>query len=136
MREISQVTKDLSVYRLQRAEEDLRSAQSNFEAGELRTAINRAYYSIFHSLRAVLALDEYDSKKHSGIISEFRLRYVKTGIFQDDISDMIGKAFKIRNKSDYDDMYIVSRDDTKEQIENAKQVIGRVQEYMKSEDIL
>ena len=36
-----------------------------------RSANNRAYYSIFHAIRSVLALDGFDSKKHSGVISEF-----------------------------------------------------------------
>ena len=103
---------------------------------DLRTAVNRAYYAIFHALRAVLALDEYDSEKHSGIISEFRLRYIKTEIFDKEISEMIGKAFKIRNKSDYQDMYIVSRNDTEIQIRNAKTIIDAVEQYLKNEKII
>ncbi|MBP5592268.1 HEPN domain-containing protein [bacterium] len=136
MREISQQAKDLSIYRLERAKEDRTAAENNLGLKDLRTAVNRAYYAIFHALRAVLALDEYDSKKHSGIISEFRLRYVKTGIFDEEISDMIGKAFQVRNKSDYEDMYIVSRNDTEIQIQNAKTIIDAVEKYLKNEKII
>jgi uncharacterized protein (UPF0332 family) len=136
MREISQQAKDLSIYRLERAKEDCTAAENNLGLKDLRTAVNRAYYAIFHALRAVLALDEYDSKKHSGIISEFRLRYVKTGIFDEEISDMIGKAFQVRNKSDYEDMYIVSRNDTEIQIRNAKTIIDAVEKYLKDEKII
>jgi uncharacterized protein (UPF0332 family) len=32
-------------------------------------------------MRAVQALDGFDSKKHSGVISAFRKDYIKTGIF-------------------------------------------------------
>ena len=136
MREISQQAKDLSIYRLERAKEDRTAAENNLGLKDLRTAVNRAYYAIFHALRAVLALDEYDSKKHSGIISEFRLRYVKTGIFDEEISDMIGKAFQVRNKSDYEDLYIVSRNDTEIQIQNAKTIIDAVEKYLKNEKII
>lgn len=45
--------------------------------GELKTANNRAYYSIFHAMRAILALDEVDFKKHSGVIAYFRENYIK-----------------------------------------------------------
>jgi len=39
-------------------------------AGEsYRSAANRAYYAIFHAMRAVLALDGVDMKHHSGIIA-------------------------------------------------------------------
>lgn len=33
-------------------------------------------------MRAILAFDEIDMKHHSGIISEFRKRYIKTDIFE------------------------------------------------------
>ena len=33
---------------------------------------------------------------------------------------MIGSAFTVRNASDYDDMFIASKNDTKEQIDNAE----------------
>jgi len=49
---------------------------------------------------------------------------------------MIGKAFKIRNKSDYQDMYIVSRNDTEIQIRNAKTIIDAVEKYLKNEKII
>ena len=136
MRELNQKARDLSLYRLQKAKEDLESSKKNYQGGDLRTAVNRAYYAIFHSLRAVLALDEYDSKKHSGVICEFRLRYVKTEIFDKDISSKIGQAFEIRNKSDYEDMYIISRDIAGEQINNAEAVVKSVDEYLRSEGVM
>ena len=83
-------------------------------------ANNRAYYSIFHSIRAVLAFDGYDSKKHSGIIAEFRKSYIKTGIFHDELSTIIGRASEIRNASDYDDMFIASKEEPQKQIDDAK----------------
>ena len=72
MREFKQESIDLSKYRLDRAREDLATATRNYNAGDYRAANNRAYYAIFHALRSVLALDCFGSKKHSGIISEFR----------------------------------------------------------------
>ena len=87
-------------------------------------------------MRAVLALDEYDSKKHSGIISEFRKRYIKTGIFNSEISDIIGDAFESRNFSDYDDMFIANKSQTEEQVKNARIVIDVVREYFIKEGII
>ena len=59
------------------------------------SAVNRAYYAIFHALRAVTALDGFDSGKHSGVIAYFNRNYVKNGIFNKRISkniDKIGRA--------------------------------------------
>ena len=136
MREVKEESCDLAIYRIERAEEDYNSAILLFENSDYRAANNRAYYSVFHSLRAVLSLDEYDSKKHAGIISEFRKRYVKTGIFSGEISDFIGDAFEIRNFSDYDDMFIARKSQTEEQIKNARKIIDAVKGYLIKEGII
>ena len=122
--------KDYAKYRLERAKEDLDAARFLFDNGSYRAANNRAYYAIFHSLRAVLAFDNFDSKKHSGVISEFRRRYIKEGVFPEKMSQMIGSAFVIRNASDYDDMFIVSKSETQEQIDNAEYVYTAIKRYV------
>lgn len=47
-----------------------------YEAGRYKNALNRAYYSIFHAMRAVNALDGFDISKHSGVIAHFNQNYV------------------------------------------------------------
>lgn len=121
---------ELSKYRYQKAIEDLETAVENYQENRLRAANNRAYYSIFHALRSVLALENFDSKKHSGIISEFRKRHVKNGDFSKEISDRIETASIVRNASDYDDIYVVSRKETLEQIESAIITTNAVREYL------
>ena len=101
-------------YRLERSKDDLSAAHLLFDNGNYRIANNRAYYAIFHAIRAVLVFDNYDSGKHSGIIAEFRRKYIKEGIFPAEISKMIGSAFTIRNSSDYDDMFVASIIETKD----------------------
>lgn len=54
---------------------------------------------------AVLAFDEIDLKHHSGIISEFRRRYIKTGISETRMSEIISVLFDVRTDSDYDDFF-------------------------------
>lgn len=130
MPEFSSLQKDYVKYRMERAREDLDAAHLLFDAGNYRIANNRAYYAIFHAMRAVLVFDNFDSSKHSGVIAEFRRRYIKEGIFPTEISKMIGSAFTIRNASDYDDMFITSKNDTKEQIDNAEYVYKAIEEYI------
>lgn len=98
----------------------MNSAIKNLQMNELKTANNRAYYSIFHAMRALLALDEVDFKKHSGVIAFFREHYIKTDIFSKECSDIISSSSLIRNKSDYDDFYVAVKSETIEQVENAK----------------
>lgn len=53
---------DLSMYRLEKARNDLESAKINFEKNLYSQSLNRSYYSFFHAVRALLAFDEFDSK--------------------------------------------------------------------------
>lgn len=122
--------KEYASYRLARAKEEYETAVILFDTGHFRAANNRAYYSIFHAMRAVLAFDGYDSKKHSGIIAVFRKDYIKTGVFDVALSDIIGMASEIRNASDYDDMFIADKAETEEQIQNAKVFLNEISRYV------
>ena len=48
---------------------------------------------------------------------------------------MIGSAFTIRNASDYDDMFIASKSETEEQINNAEYVYRILSEYISRQTI-
>jgi len=49
------------------------------------------------------------------------------GKFDIRISAIIQKAFKIRNKNDYDDFYVVSREEAKEQIKDAEYFLSVIE---------
>jgi uncharacterized protein (UPF0332 family) len=121
---------DLSKYRLEKAKEDLETSKIMLDSRKFSQSINRSYYAMFHALRALLALDKYDSKKHSGIISYFNQNYIKTQIFKNEYSTMLMTAFKIRNDSDYNDFFIATNDDANIQYENAKQFLDCIKEYI------
>ncbi len=121
---------DLAKYRLAQAKQCIISAEKLYEIEDYKGAANRSYYSVFHSIRSVLALEKVDFKKHSAVISYFRKTYIKTGIFDVRLSDIISEAFDIRSDSDYDDFYIVSKKDIEEQIENVKYFYNEIEKYL------
>lgn len=122
--------KVLSQYRLERAKEDLKAANINHENGMYKAALNRAYYAIFHAMRAVVVLDGFDSSKHSGIIAFFNQHYVKEGIFDREMSKMLAKSQLYRERSDYSDFFEPTADDSAEQIKNAELFVSRVEQYL------
>jgi uncharacterized protein (UPF0332 family) len=87
-------------------------------------------------MRSVLALDGIDNKKHSGIIAEFRKLYIKTGIFEDSLSEIISMLFKIRNDSDYDDFYLIDKVKVEEQIRNAEHFLSEIEKYLVSKSVI
>lgn len=120
----------LSRYRLDKASEMLTTAQRDMSAEDYASANNRAYYCIFHSMRAVLALDGEDYKKHSAVIARFTLNYLKTEIIPRDYGKLISNASLIRNRSDYEDFYICSIEDTRRLIEGAKDFFNIISDYL------
>ena len=55
-------------------------------------------------------------------------------MFPKEISRKISRAQEVRHASDYDDFYIVSIEDAKEQLETAKEVVTMVEQYLKTLD--
>lgn len=123
-------SKDLCCYRLDKARKCLESAKILAESEDYCSAANRAYYSIFHSVRSILALDEVDFSKHSGVMSYFQKNYVKQGIFGKEYSKILMEAFEIRTESDYDDYYVISKEEVNAQIQNAQFFLDGVSKYV------
>ena len=124
--------KILSAVRMEHAQECLVSAEQLLRSGDYKGAANRFYYAVFHAMRAVLAFDGIDMKRHSGIISEFRRLYIKTGIPPDELSVIISEAFDVRTDCDYDDFYVISKEEVTAQAEKAERFLSVIQEYLKS----
>ena len=117
---------DLALYRMEMAEEALEDAQDAISRERFRNAANRSYYAIFNAMRALLNLEGKDFKRHSGVIAEFRRSFIKSGILPVKFSDMIGDAFDIRNASDYENFYVVSKQEVVQQTENAAVFVDAV----------
>lgn len=124
--------KDVSRYKLEQAKDDLDTAQILLKLGKLRAANNRAYYSCFHAIDAVLALEPRAFKKHKDTLAYFNKNYVHTGIFSRDIGRKVSKLEVIRHKSDYDQFYIASKEEAEEQTEVAQLVVEEVERYISS----
>lgn len=126
--------RELAKYRFETSIENLEDARLMYENGRYKNALNRAYYSIFHAIRAVNALKGFDSSKHSGVIAYFNQNYVKEGIFSKDLSKIITQASNNREKADYLDFYVASSEEAKNRLleqKNSQRSFGNI--YKKKE---
>ena len=121
---------DLALYRINRAKEDIETAQLLFDNGKYRESNNRAYYSIFHAIRSILALEKKDFKRHKDVLGYFNLKYVKTEIFPRELGRKIHSASNIRDDSDYEDFFIATREEAEKQINTAKMMLELVEKYV------
>jgi uncharacterized protein (UPF0332 family) len=121
---------ELSKYRYQRGCEDLDAAKILLNEKSYKSSVNRSYYAIFHGLRALTALDNFDSSKHSGVIAYINKVYVKAGVFEKSFSKMLDTAFRLREKADYQDFFIVSREMAEEQMQKAVIIFDVLKLYL------
>ena len=73
--------KDLCIYRIWNAVETLGVAALCLESRHYKDSINRSYYAAFYAIKAVLALEEIDFKRHKDAVAYFNKTYVATEIF-------------------------------------------------------
>lgn len=111
--------KTLVKYRLSRSKEAFKDGVLLFENNSLNSSINRFYYAAYYAARALLAIKDLDSSKHSGVISLFQQHFVKTGIISIDLSKALPRSFEKRLDSDYEDFVNLNKrevEDTKEKV--------------------
>ena len=116
----------LSKYRLERAKQSLEAAKASKDNNDWFTTNNR------HAIRAVLALEKIDFKKHSAVISYFNKNYILTNIFDKSYGKVINNAFEIRQKSDYEDFYVVDKVKTEELFKNTEKFLANIDTYLQS----
>ena len=132
----NETIQDFAQYRLNKAKETLNTSIIIYkDVKDYTSANNRAYYAIFYAIRAVLALEQVDFKRHKDVISYFNKNYINKEIFSKKLGRKIAQAQRVREDSDYDDEYEPSPEKTMQQIETAKELIGEVEKYIKSKNM-
>lgn len=114
---------DLCNYRIDQAKETINVAKLCFENGHYKDAINRAYYAAFYAVKAVLALDNIDFKRHKDVVATFNRDYIASGVYEKEIGRLLSRLQKKRENSDYDDFYIASKEEAEDQIKFAEQIV-------------
>lgn len=114
---------DLCNYRIDQAKETINVAKLCFENGHYKDAINRAYYAAFYAVKAVLALDNIDFKRHKDVVAAFNRDYIASGMYEKEIGRLLSRLQKKRENSDYDDFYIASKEEAEDQIKFAEQIV-------------
>ncbi len=126
--------RDLCQYRIEQASESLKASKIMLDNKMVKDSINRSYYSAFYAMKAVLAIEEKDFKRHKDVVAYFNKMYVATGKFPKDLGRMIAKLQQLREKSDYDDFFVASIAKAEQQIMTAEKVITEVDYFIRNND--
>jgi len=99
-------------YRLEEAENSIIEAEVLLKEGmSLRSVMNRLYYAMFYAVLALLQEKELGTSKHYGAISLFDREFIKSGIFDKELSKTLHRAFELRQKGDYMEQAEVTKND-------------------------
>lgn len=127
--------KDLSLYRMNQAEETVKSATLCKDNHFFKDAINRSYYAAFYAIKAVLAIEGVDFKRHKDVVAYFNQHYVATEIFPKESGRGLARLQRKRETSDYDDFYVASVEEAQEQIDVAVKIVDEVKNYLKEKEV-
>ncbi len=86
-------------------------------------AANRYYYACFHAVQALFIYNGLASKTHSGMLSQFGLHFIKTGIIEDRLGGFLTRMEQMREKGDYNCLFTITEDELITIIEPSHELI-------------
>jgi uncharacterized protein (UPF0332 family) len=93
--------KSLVKKELKAAKDDLEEAQDRFKKKKYKYATITAYYSMFHSARALLYAKGYREKSHYWLIVAMQTLYVEKGLLDETVISEFHDAMVLREDADY-----------------------------------
>ncbi len=120
-------------YRLEKARQCVISAKNNIFDGDYEASVNRSYYAILHTIRAVMVLDRIDLCEDSAVIAKFHELYISTGKFDAGFSKIIQEAFDRNTACEYEDFYVVTKHQAEQQRKVACAFLEAVEHYIENE---
>ncbi len=123
--------RELADYRLHQARESLQEAAGLSQMSFWRGTINRAYYAMFYAVLALAVLRQQITNKHSGVLAFFDREFVKTGIFEKEMSRSFHRAFESRQNNDYGEFFSVNEEEAKQILEEASNFVSSVEKYIR-----
>ena len=121
---------ELCKYGFEQAKETIGVAKLCFDNGHFKDSINRSYYASFYAVKAVLALDDIDFKRHKDVIAYFNQNYIATEVYDKEIGRNLSRLQKKRESSDYDDFVIASKEEAEEQLQAAQSIIDAIRDKL------
>lgn len=122
--------KSLSDDQIAQAEEKLQVSRLLLKEGFYNDAVSRAYYCIFFATSALLSTKGISVKTHKGLLSQFSIEFVKTGV----IDASFVKAFKIakelREEAYYSIIRQLSQEEALSVLADAERFLAKTKEII------
>lgn len=104
---------------IEKSNRNLEQAIFNAEKDFWDLVANRLYYSIFHAASALLMKEGIQISTHKGASSQFGKHFILTGKYSKEDGKLYGRLQTMREKADYDNVFILSKEDGERLIDQA-----------------
>lgn len=111
---------------MEKAHRFLNQAEMMCELEQWDIAANRYYYSCFHAVQALFIHNGLASRRHSGMLSQLGLHFIKPGIIEDRLGGFLTRMEQLREKGDYNCLFDVTKDELLTFVAPAKELIERI----------
>jgi uncharacterized protein (UPF0332 family) len=108
------------------AAEEIRAAEKLLATGFPRIALTRAYFAVFHAVRARVYAEGLEPRTHSGTLHLFNVHFVKTGTYEAATSRLVARLQKFREEADYSRSFVIDDSGAREEIEAARGLVDRI----------
>lgn len=96
-------------------------------------AANRYYYGCFHAVQALFIQNGLASRRHSGMLTQLGLHFIKTGIIEDRLGAFLTRMEQLREKGDYNCLFDVTKDELLTFVEPAKELVDVISKLIGSD---
>ena len=114
-----------------RAHHHLAQADEMLTLGHWDMAANRQYYACYHAVQALFVSREISGATHKGMISQFSLYFVKTGLISIEKGSFLSRMMQLRTKADYNCFYDISKDEVQSLIDPTHDFVETVLNLVK-----
>lgn len=98
-------------------------------------AANRLYYAMFHAAGALFVNDGIAIGTHRGVKALFGQNYILTGKFSAEHSKLLARMETLRDKADYNVMFVATEEDIESNMPLVKDFIIAIEKYIGTEGL-
>lgn len=122
---------DYIKYRLQKSAQSIKEVKLLMENGLNDTAMSRLYYAAFYAINALLAINGFNPKTHSGTKSIFNKEFILTGKIESRFSDFYSFIMAKRFEADYDDFVFIDETRMQSLLTETEELVATINAIIK-----
>ena len=110
-------------FQMEKANRFLQQVEMVRDLQQWDLAANRYYYACFHAVQALFIHNGLASKTHTGMLRQFGLHFIKTGIIEDRLGGFLTRMEQLREKGDYNCIFSINEDELSTIVEPAHELV-------------